>query len=120
MVGGLGQALDDLGRAVGVDARAEDDLLEEVGADQAGAGEGGEDAVRVEELEGEQVDVLVAARRARHLVGAVRELRRVEDDHVETLLALAVLAQHLEDVADVVLVVPAGELIQRHLLLGEA
>ena len=47
MVGGLGQARDDLGRALGIDTRPEDNLLEEVGRDEAGAGKGGEGAVRV-------------------------------------------------------------------------
>src|SRR5439155_27279898 len=61
MVGGGAEALDDLGIRAGVERRAGDDRLEELGRHAARAGEGGEQASRREQLEREQVDVLVSA-----------------------------------------------------------
>src|SRR2546429_358215 len=66
---------------------AGDDRLEELRADAAGAGEGGEQPARGEELEGEQVDVLVGARGVSRLRRGGGELRRIEHHHVESRAA---------------------------------
>jgi len=60
VVGGLGEPFNDLHVAVSINAGPEEHFLEEVGAYQAGAGEGEEDAARGDDLHGQQVDVLVA------------------------------------------------------------
>src|SRR5436190_21975381 len=99
MIGGLGEAANDLGFAPGVEGGIRDDFLEEVGWDEAGTGEGEEDAARPEEFEREQVDVFVAARRALNLAARFRELGRVEDDEIELAARVAIVAQDVKDVA---------------------
>jgi hypothetical protein len=55
------QALEDVGVHASIQARASDDLVEEFGADAARAAEGQQQAARVQEFEGQAVDVLVGA-----------------------------------------------------------
>ena len=98
MVRSLARAGEHLEVALRVEGRLGTDLVEEVGRHRAGAGEGGEHAARTQKLHREEVDVLVAARRAHEAGLGVRELRRVEHDEVERAPLVAVEAQLLEDV----------------------
>ena len=98
MVGAGMQMMDDLRIHAGIERGAGDDLLEQVFADTAGAGVGGEQAARPEQFEGEQVDVLLAARGLFGERGGGGELGRVEDDEVEAAPLVAQFAQRLEHV----------------------
>src|SRR3989338_7703496 len=96
MIGAGVQVMDDLRVHPGIECGTGDDLLEQVFADAAGAGVGGEQAARPEQLEGEQVDVLVAARGFFGERGGGGELGRVEDDEIEGAALVAQFAQRLE------------------------
>ena len=99
MVGAGVQVMDDLRIHAGIECGTGDDLLEQVLADAAGAGVGGEQAAGAEQLEGEQVDVLVAARGFFGEGGGGGKLGRIEDDEVEGAALVAQLAQRLEHVS---------------------
>ena len=96
MIGAGVQIMHDLRIHAGIKCGAGDDLLEQVCADAAGAGVGGEQAARPEQLETEQVDVLVTARGFFGESGGGCELGRVEDDEVELASLVAQRAQGLK------------------------
>src|SRR5574344_1916924 len=98
MVRGLPEAPDDLGFAVGVQGSVRDDFLEQAHFHEAGTTEGREDSARSEKLDREQVDVLVAARSFVEMILACDEFRRVEDDEVEGLCAVAAFAEVSENI----------------------
>ena len=99
MIGARTEALDDLRPHAGIERRAGDDLLEQIGGHAARAGEGHQQPARAQQLEREQVDVLVGARRRLGMRGGRRELGRVEDDQVELAARVAQAAQLAEHVA---------------------
>ncbi len=82
----------------GVHAGLPDHLLEQIGADQTGAGEGGQHPARPQELHPQQVHVLVATQRSRHLPRRGGELRRIKDDYVELPSRLPIAPQYLKHV----------------------
>ena len=96
MIGAGVQVMDDLRIHAGIECSAGDDFLEQVCADAAGAGVGGEQTARPEQLEAEKVDVLVAARGFFGERGGGGELGRIEDDEVEAAPLIAQLAQRLK------------------------
>src|SRR5690348_8561491 len=98
MIGGCAEATDDGCVRAGIERRAGDDLLEEVGRYPAGAGEGREQASGPKQLQREEIDVLVGAGGLRRVVSGGRELRGIEDDEVETGARVAQAAQLREDV----------------------
>lgn len=104
VVGGLGERLQDLHLAPGVYGRAEEDFLEEVGADQAGAGEGGEQATGPQQAQRQPIQVFVAPRRPLQVALAVGEFGRVEYDHVELTAVIPKIAQYHKSVAQQVFV----------------
>ncbi len=84
MVGGLAEGGDAAEGAAGIGGGVEDDGLEQRGVHVMRAAEGGKSAAGLEELEGAQVDFLVAAQGVRHGGAAAGEGRRIKDDDVET------------------------------------
>jgi len=78
---------------------AQDHLLKERRIHAAGAGKGEQCAARAQQLDGQQVDVLVGPRGVRHVLPRGGKPGRVEDDQVEGAAPVAVLAQHLKDIA---------------------
>src|SRR3954471_18270856 len=98
VVGGGAEALDDLRVGAGVERRARDDGLEQLGRHAARAGEGGKQAAGGKQLERQQVDVLVGARCIRRVCRSRRELRRIEDDEIIPGSLVAQQPQMLEDV----------------------
>ncbi len=98
MIGGLGEQLQDLGIATGIEGRISDDLLEQALLHQAGAGVGEQHAARRQQLEGQHVDVLVATAGTQQLGLALGKLGGIQHDDVELLALLAVFAQQLEHV----------------------
>ena len=99
VVGGLAEAFENLRNAVSIEGGVGNDLLEEVGLHEARAGEGEENSAGAQEFEGEDVDILVAARGAFELGAAFGEFGRIEDDDVELARLVAEAAEDLEYVA---------------------
>ena len=99
MIGGLRHAPADLRVASGVERRARDDFLKQVGRDQSGAREGEEHAAWPEQFEREQVDVFVAPARLLDLRARFGKFGRVEDDQVELAARVPMLPQDVENVA---------------------
>src|SRR5262249_418686 len=91
VVGRLCEPSDHRTIAPGVERRAEDHFLKEIGRDQPRARERRQDAARPQDLHGDQVDILIAARGPLDLPLRVGELGRVEDHHVELAALIAIL-----------------------------
>src|SRR3990172_5288841 len=109
---------DDVG--AGVLRRAGDDLLEQLRPDSSGAGERHQASAGPQQLERQQVDVLVAARRPLDLAGGGSEARRVQDDGVERPPLVAQLPQLDENISgdefgSFRIEVVAGQVLRRHL-----
>ena len=85
VIGCLGQEFQDLGIAAGIEGRIGHYLLEQALLHQAGAGVGQEHATRRQQLEGQHVDVLVAATGAQQLGLALGKLGRIQHDDIELL-----------------------------------
>src|SRR4051812_46528009 len=119
VVGGGAEALDDLGVGAGVERRAGDDRLEQFGWHAAGAGEGGKQPAGSEQLERQQVDVLIGARRIRRVRRGRRELRRIEDDEIVPRSLIAQQPQMLEDVGRHELDAAGGQRIGRQVFFRD-
>ena len=119
MIGCLGQEFQDLGIAAGIEGRIGHYLLEQALLHQAGAGVGQEHATRRQQLEGQHVDVLVAAAGAQQLGLALGKLGRIQHDDIELLALLAIFAQELEDVVTHELGVAGIETVQFGVLAGD-
>ena len=91
-------------------------LQEQWLGDVIGAGAGDQVAARPQELEGAEVDLLVAAAGGRNGVAVLGEGRRVEDNHLETPPGLVVFLEQVEGIAfaksgignRIQLLIPAG------------
>ncbi len=119
MIGGLGQELQDLGVAAGIERCIGDDLLEQALFHQAGAGVGQQHATRRQQLERQHVDVLVAAAGAQQLGLALGKLGRIQHDDVKLLALLAVFTQQLEHVVTDKLGVAGIQPVQLGVLAGD-
>jgi len=97
MIGAGGETPDDGDAAAGVERGGEDHFLEEVERHVAAAGEGHHQAARLEQLHGEEVDVLVAARGAIDLAARLGKRGGVADDEVEALVRLADVLEGVGD-----------------------
>src|SRR5512147_2051042 len=93
MIARLRQPLDDLHIAARIDGSAEDDLLKKIGGEQAGTGEGNEITAGAQNLQGDQVQIFVGARRSFELALSLRQLRRIGEDNIEGALLGAQLPQ---------------------------
>ena len=98
MIGRLLEVGQDLGIHAGIQGSRGDDLLEQGRIHPAGAGTGDQQAARAQQLEGQQVDILVAAGGLLGLGGGRGELGRVEHDQVEGTRLVTEFAQELEDI----------------------
>src|SRR5262245_33040667 len=77
---------------------ARDDFLEQLWRHTARAGKSRKQAARAQELQRVEVDVLVAASRARRVLRRRRELRGIEHDEVELPSLAPQPAQGFEDI----------------------
>ncbi len=98
MIRGLGEQLQDLGIATGIERCIGNDLLEQALLHQAGAGVGQQHATRRQQLERQHIDVLVAAAGTQQLGFALGEFRWIQHDDIELLALFAIFTQQLEHV----------------------
>src|SRR3954465_4876461 len=88
--------LDDLGSAARIQCGTRDDFAEQFGGYAPGAGECREQAAWPQQLQGEQVDVLVAARGSLRACRGRGELWRIENDQIKATVLVTQLAQIIE------------------------
>jgi len=114
MIRRLPQLLYDLNLSSRIQGGPEDHLLEEIGGDPARAGEGGQDPTGAQQLHGQQVDVLVAARCCFDMALSLGELGRVEDNEIEALPSVSAIPQESEHVTRDLLRLDVGvEVVER-------
>src|SRR5262245_51215086 len=87
MVAALGERGEYTGADAGVASSLAADVFEESGCDVVRAGEGQQQTARLQEAQGAEVDLLVAACRRLHRGLVAREGRRIEDHEAEALVA---------------------------------
>ena len=93
------------------------DLLEEVGGYGAGAGCGEEHPLRLQQLEGKQVDILVGPGRPLDVALGASKLGRIQYDEVEAASLAAVAAQDTESIAIYALEAVARDVVERSVAL---
>src|SRR5262245_40688720 len=98
MVARLRALFHDLHGATGVARGVGERLQKQFLADVVRTRAGDQDAARIQQSQRAQVDLLVAAQRRLYSAAVFGEGRRVEDDRVETLARVVVIAQQVEDV----------------------
>jgi len=83
MVGRLATDVEQLDVASGVLGDAGQHLLEELAGDVAGTTARHQNALRLQETNGQAIDVVVALQGVGHGLGGARELRGIEDHQAE-------------------------------------
>ena len=98
MIGRLGQGFDKLNISSGIYGRTEQHFLEQVSADEAGAGEGCQQAAGFKEAHGEPIKVFVASGGSFDVALAMGKFGWVEDDDIETLVVISVVTEQFKGI----------------------
>src|SRR5579864_8971776 len=85
--------------SAGIDSCFCEDLQKQRLWDVVGAGARDEEAARLQQLQGTQVNLLIAALGGRDAVAILGESRWIQDDHLELAAHLVVLLQNVEGIA---------------------